>query len=509
VTSSQRQGVRGRETGWRRRYLGVALGSVGLVVVAGCAAAPERHEPDFDFEPPARWTAAAAAVDSLGAAPADSAPAWWADFQDATLESLVAEALSHNHDLRAAVVRVDAAIALGRLAGADRLPQLSAGFRGSRDRRNFIGTPIPTASITTYGVSLDASWEIDLWGRIRSAQSAALAEAQAAWADVHAARLSLAAQTAKAYFAVTEARRQVDLADEAVQSFRATLQSVRERFEHGTRSALDVRLAAANLADAAALRARRRAQHDRSRRQLEVLLGRYPAAALEGADSLQTAPAVIPIGIPSDLVLRRPDLAAAERHLAAAGARVSEARRAFLPRVALTGSAGSTAGAVNQLTDGDFFVWGLFGNLVQPIFQGGRLRAQAQLAHADAAMLLENYAQAVLRAFHEVEDALATESFLADEERAHQESARQAIAAQALAEERYRQGLESFVTVLEAQRGALRARGNLITVRKQRLDARVHLHMALGGSFEVPVGIDGRFDVEPGNVRPNVGGDAR
>ena len=187
---------------------------------------------------------------------------------------------------------------------------------------------------------------------------------------------------------------------------------------------------------------------------------------------------------------------------------LAAARRAFLPRIALNGSAGSAASAVDLLTNSKFFVWGMFGNMVQPIFQGGRLRAQAKLAHADAERLLENYAQTVLNAFAEVEDALATETFLADEERAQQESARQAIAAQSLAEARYRKGLENFVTVLEAQRRALQARGNLITVRKQRLDARVHLHMALGGSFELPIGDDGRIDVEPDRVHQTAGGDA-
>ena len=494
-----------RDAGSRRR--GVLL-ATAAALVAGCASPPARLQPELEFEPAAQWTASLQTATASVEAPDASAP-WWTDFHDPTLDSLIARAWAHNYDLRAAVFRVDAALAQARLAGADGLPQLGASFSRTRDRRNFIGTPIPTSTTTTYGASLDASWEIDLWGRVRSARSASLAEAQAAWADVHAARLSLAAQTAKAYFAVTESRQQVALARETVASFRAALRSVRARFEQGTRPSLDVRLAGSNLADAEALLARRRAQHDRSRRQLEILLGRYPAGTLQGADSLRATPADLPAaGIPSDLLVRRPDVVAAERQLAAAGARVSEARRAFLPRLSLSGSAGSTSGALDQLTDGDFIVWRLVGNLVQPLFQGGRLRARAQLAQADEERLLAHYAQTLLQACADVENALVHETSLAAEESAQEESARQAVAAQALAEDRYRQGLENFITVLEAQRRALQARGALLSLRRQRLDARVQLHMALGGSFHLPSGADGRFDLFPEPVLNNTGDDS-
>jgi NodT family efflux transporter outer membrane factor (OMF) lipoprotein len=463
-----------------------ALCAAALVVVAtGCGSAPPRLEPELDLEPASGWTAPGFEATEKRDAASESTGAWWTGFQDAALDSLVARALAHNHDLRAAALRVDAALAQARLAGAEALTQLNAGFSRTRDRRIFIGTPIPSSTSTIYDASLDASWEVDLWGRVRSVRSAALADAEAMWAEAQAAQLSLSGQTARAYFAVTESRRQLELADETVTSFRTALQSVRERFEQGTRPSLDVRLARSNLADAEALRARRRAQYDRSRRQLEILLGRYPAGVVEGADSLRATPARIPAGLPSDLLLRRPDVVAAERRLAAAGARVSEARRAFLPRLSLTGSAGSASSALDLITDADFFVWRLVGNLVQPIFQGGRLRARAQFARADAERLLATYAHTLLNAFAEVENALATETHLAEEELAQQESARQAVAAQALAEDRYRQGLEDLVTVLEAQRRALQARGSLISLRRQRLDARVNLHMALGGSFHV------------------------
>ena len=176
------------------------------------------------------------------------------------------------------------AAALARITGADKWPQLSASFKGARQKNIIVGIPIPGDKVihnNSFGVSLDALWEIDLWGRINKAETAALAGVEASWADLSGARLSIAAQTAKAWFAVTEAGQQAELAEQAVESFRTSADYVRRRYQQGVRSSLDVRLALANLAAAEALLELRREQLDRAKRQLEILLGRYPAAAIE------------------------------------------------------------------------------------------------------------------------------------------------------------------------------------------------------------------------------------
>jgi NodT family efflux transporter outer membrane factor (OMF) lipoprotein len=470
-----------------------------LLAAVGCGSPPQRVEPELELDVPGAWSAR-----PVAAAFGDST-SWWGQFGDSVLDSLMTRAITHNYDLRAAVTRIDAALAQARISGADALPSVNASFTGTRDQRVFIGTPIPNSTSTTLGVALNTTWELDLWGRVRKARSAALADAQAVWADANAAALSLAGQTAKTYFAAVELRLQIALTEATVSSFRTSANFVRDRFERGVRPSLDLRLALTSLADAEALLEFRRAQYDRTLRQLQVLLGKYPDAAIGVTDSLPEIPAPVPAGLPSEILMRRPDLVAAERRLAAAGARISEARRAFLPRIALTGSVGRTSGELSDLLDDNFSVWNIVGNLVQPIFQQGRLRAGLQLAHADAELLLADYAQSILRAYSDVESALATEGYLADQERAQAEAARQAIAAQALAEDRYRQGLADYITVLAAQQTALDAQIRLLAVQRLRLDARIDLHLALGGGFELQVDEEGTIGIDAKSDDPLAG----
>jgi len=457
---------------------------VMAALLAGCAAPPQREPAPSAIQTPCDWSAPAEP-----GAPSDSA-AWWESFGDSTLNALIREALRNNFDIKAAAARVDAAAAQARLAGADRLPAITAGGSGSRRRQNLIGIPIPGAPdvistrSTSFGVSLDTSWELDLWGRVRAAKSAALAELEASRADLAALRLSIAGQTAKAWFALVESRQQVELAEETVESYRTSVRSVRDRYERGVATSLDLRLATLNLRSAEALLAARKQQHDAARRQLEVLLGRYPAASLQEPALLPDPLPPLPAGLPSDLLARRPDLAAAERRYAAALKRVSEARRAFFPRISLTGSAGTLSQELRDLVDGDFSVWSIAAGITQPLFQGGRLRANLALSHAAADQALAQYAKALLGAFAEAESAIYSEQTLAEREKKIALAAEQARAARKLAEEQYRSGLVDYLTVLETQRSELESRSQLLSARRERLDARVNLHLALGGGFD-------------------------
>jgi NodT family efflux transporter outer membrane factor (OMF) lipoprotein len=453
----------------------------------GCASAPERKTPDIAVTVPSQWMAGDPATAS--AIPSDTE--WWHDFDDGRLDALVQEALEQNYNVKAAIARVDQAAAAARIAGAELLPTVSAGFQASRRRQNMFGIPIPgtggviTTRITSYGVSLDTNWELDLWGRIRKGQSAAAAEVEAGWADLASLRLSIASQTVKAWFALIEAKQQVELAEQTVESYRTSSDYVRARYEEGVRSSLDVRLALTNLAGAEALLELRRTILDQTTRQLEILLGRYPAAKLTADTILPDVPRSVPGGLPSDLLIRRPDLLAAERRFAAAEARVSEARRAFFPRLTLTASGGTSTQQLADLTNGDFSVWSIAAGLVQPIFQGGRLIANLSLSNAVSDQALVQYANAILTAFGEVESALFAERALARRESFLEEAARQAEAARLLAERQYNTGLVDYITVLETQRRALTSRSEYISIKRERLDARVNLHLALGGGFEL------------------------
>jgi multidrug efflux system outer membrane protein len=455
-----------------------------LAVLAGCASAPEYQPPRVDIEPPVAWTAGP--LDTAAAAAGEAQ--WWRSFGVARLDSVVGEALANNYDLVAAAGRVDQAAALARIAGADKWPQLSASASGSRRKNILLGIPIPgdkAVHNNSFGVSLNATWEVDLWGRINKAQSAALAQVEASWADLAGARLSITAQTAKAWFALTEARQQVELAGQTVASFRRSADYVRARYQQGVRTALDLRLALSQLAAAEALLELREQQLDRAKRQLEILLGRYPAAGIEAYAEFPVMPTDIPGGLPSELLIRRPDLVAAERRYAASQANISEARRAFFPRITLTGAAGTLSEQVDDLVSGDFSVWSIAAGLTQPIFQGGRLRSNLAQSHAVADQALAAYATSLLNAFGEVETAIVAEIRLARRVEFTQDAADQSVAAQRLAERQYAAGLVDYITVLESQRRALNSLSELITVKRERLDARVNLHLALGGGFDL------------------------
>ena len=443
---------------------------------------PRVKQPALDVAVPETWTAA-----QVVPTPGDTL--WWKGFGSARLDTLVADALANNLNLQAAASRLQAAGAQAKAAGAPLAPQIGAGFSASRRKQNFTGLPIPgvggvTASTAnSFGVSANLSWEIDLWGRLRAGQAAALADLQAAQADLTGARLSLAAQTTRAWFAAVEAQGQLQLARATVDNYRTSLEQVRARYERGLTPSLDLRLTRANQATAQALFQQRQQQRDSALRQIELLLGRYPGAALAVDGHLPSVPGDIPGGLPADLISRRPDLVAAERRLAASYARIAQARKALYPQISLTASGGTSSPELGNLLNGDFGVWSLVGNIVQPLFQGGRLRANVDLAKSQSQQTLALYAQSVLAACAEVESALAAEHFLARRQAALETAAEQALAARRLAEERYASGLANLITMLDAQRGAYQAESQRLTVRRLRLDARIGLHLALGGGF--------------------------
>jgi multidrug efflux system outer membrane protein len=418
---------------------------------------------------------------------------WWQELDDPVLDALIVEALANNHDLEVAAARVVAAEAEARIVASDLYPWLGANFDAQRQKNVYTGFPIPSSGggnddvlATTsnrFGVSLDISWEVDLWGRLRAARRAARAEAEAARIAYDGARLSLAGQTAKTYFALVEAREQLALAEETLESYRTTSEQVMTRYERGTRPALDVRLALTQSAGAEARVADRRSILENITRQLEVLVGRYPAASFAATGVLDHETRPIPVGLPAELLGRRPDLAEAARRVYAGDERIRSAKAALLPRIGLTGSAGSASEEIGDLLDGSFGVWSIAANLAQPIFEGGRLRAGVDLARARAAGAEAEYVGLALRAFAEVENALADEGHLESLVVALDEAAAQSIAAESLADQRYLGGLESYVTVLSAKRTALEARSALIDARRRRLETRIDLYLALGGGF--------------------------
>ena len=466
------------------------LASCALVLAlaaatAGCGRTLARPERSFTVAAPEAWTGG----ETL---PEASEGDWWAYFADPRLDRAISQALTYNHDLRAAAARVDAAQAEARIAGAAELPEIDLTLNRGRQRQNFVGFPIPGAegsvlsrTYTNAGLSLALRWEADVWGRVKSGKLAAMAQTQVRQADLAGVRLSLSGQTAKAWFAAIEARRQVGIARASLDSYRFSAERVRARFESGIRSPLDLRLALSELARAEALLEQRREEADRALRGLEILVGRYPQADYELAEDLPAVPSGVPAGLPAELVHRRPDLAASERQLLVADARIAQAKADLRPRFSLTSATGTSSNTLQDLLNNDVFVWSFLGGVVQPIFNRDRLKATVSQNEALAREAAASYEGSILAAYNEVESALAAEDVLARREKALEEATKQSLAARDLAEQRYRLGLEDIITLLSSQRTALDSESQLLTVRRLRLDNRVNLHLALGGGFRM------------------------
>ena len=475
----------------RRRTAGKAAASVVLVfgLAAGCVSVPERQALPKELPIPSSWFGAASVSDA-------EEPLWWDSFLSEELSALLAEAFAGNPDLRAMAARMEAAAANARLAGADVWPSLSAQLDGTRQKQNFIGFPIPdnpnnpsgtagsspSATYTSYRLNFSTSWEIDLWGRVQAGKKAALAESEAALADWKMRRLSLAAQLSKAWVEAVAAAEQLQAARDSAASFRETAEKIEKRYERGLRSALDLRLSINSAENAEALVAQRQRELHQALQQVELLLGRYPAGRIALSGPLPFLEGDVPAGIPSEALKRRPDLAAAERRLAAADARLWASRAALFPQISLTPSLGTQVAESEDLLDAGLGgVWTLAGNLAQPILQGGRLRAGVDLSKAQTREAAALYVSAVLRAFSEVELALRSEALLADREHRIQSAAAESEAALALANRRYESGLEELISVLESQRRYLSDAIEGINVRRARLLNRIDLYLALGG----------------------------
>jgi len=459
------------------------------LLLASCAGPPKRITPDWSTTLPANWNSPVGVLQ-------ETQTGWLTTFNDPQLEALVTEAILNNPDLQASAARIDQALAEVRKAGAAISPQVDAVANGSRNQNinragsfggggfddfdNFIVT-----RNSSLGISLDLTWELDIWGRVKKGQSAAIADSQAVAYEFQSARLSLASQVAKAWFSAQEQYLQHQLAMKTFESFTRTAEITQSRFERGLQSATDVHLTKSSAASAKASLEDTKLIYHQSVRSLEILLGRYPSRELEVSKDLNAVPPPIPAGIPSDLILRRPDLLAAERRLAASDKRVAQARAAFLPRFALTASGGTSSDALRDLIDPKHFVWNFLVNLTQPLIDGGS--RSADLARNKAAVLeaSENFRGAALTAFKEVEDALDAEDLLESREAALQDAAEQGRMAYERAESEYRQGLTSIITVLDAQRRFLDSRRTYLTVKRIRLDNRINLHLALGGDFSL------------------------
>lgn len=450
---------------------------VSLIGLAACATDLPTRPPNVT--PPVTVPAAWNSGDGRDVMP------WSSDIQDSKLRALIEIALAQNFDLKKVVAQVDAARARSRIAGADRLPQLDLALTGARTKRSGAGvTDLPDITASSVNLGVELAWELDVWGRLRASTRAALADYRAAEKDLAAARLSLSANIARAWFNAVEADQQTILAGRTLNSFQNSMRIIEQRFQLGLGTALDVRLARGNVATGRANLYVKLRSRDAAIRTLKVLLGDYPNTDVELAGKLPQFTGGVPAGLPSELLLRRPDLDAERWRLLASSELVVSSEKRLLPRITLTADGGTASNSLQNLLDWDRLLWSLVGGITQPLFQGGRIRADVDLARANEQAALAVYAQTLLNAFNEVETSLAAEHFLALQERALAVSVEQEKHALALAEQQYENGLVGIITLLETQRRAFNAESAWLLTLNQKLQNRINLHLALGGDFD-------------------------
>lgn len=450
------------------------------LIFAGCAAGPDYHRPEVNAPGGFRGETEAS-TNSLADLP------WWQVFHDDMLQSLIRTALTNNYDVRIAVARVEQAQAVLRETRSQFYPQVNyAAAAGAGKNIGAGNAPSPTGVTgRAFSADINASWEIDLWGRIRRLNESARAQYLATAQAQRDVTISLISQVAQSYFQLLALDRELDIARESTNSYGQSLKIFNQRLRGGVASKLDTSAAEA-LMDAATagipiLEEQVALQED----QLSILLGQNPGPILRGQASLdRQLPPEVPAGLPSALLERRPDVLEAEQQLRSANAQLGVAKADFLPQLNLTGLLGIVSPEFSRFISGGEGAWGAAAGLTGPLFQGGRLRAQYAQARAVRDQFALQYQATVLNAMREVSDALITREKQAAALTPQAQAVDAYHEAVKIAMERYRAGNADYYEVLQEQQLLFPAEDTLVQSRLNELLAVVQLYAALGGGWE-------------------------
>lgn len=457
-----------------------ACAAAAALLLAGCASmAPP-------YETPPLPVAARYPADAPGPATGAHAAsvAWRAYFTDPQLQQLITQALESNRDLRITILRVQEARAVYGIQRADSWPTLGLGADASRSRvprdLSFTGEPLVSSQYQV-GLGVNA-WELDFWGRVRSLQDAALQNYLATDAGRRAATLLLVAQVADGYLSLRALDERLVLAQHTMATREESLRIFTRRYEAGSTSKFDLTQMRTLLDQAQSLDAQLQRTRAELSHALTLLIGApadlSPAAGRLEALAFTQPPAA---GLPSDLLADRPDIAAAEHRLRAAGANIGAARAAFFPRITLTGNFGTASAELDGLFASGSHAWSFAPSLSLPIFDGGRLQSNLDLNEVRRDIAVADYERSVQTAFREVSDALSAREWLARQVQIQQSTLATQTERARLANLRYRNGATAFIEVLDAQRDLLEVEQQLVQTRRALLSADVSLYTALGG----------------------------
>lgn len=452
------------------------------ILLAGCNVGPKYHPPAVPV--PASWRVSTDTGDSLANLP------WWQTYQDPTLLSLIRTALNGNLDLRIAVANIAAAQAQVGVARSHEFPLVSAGPTVERQRfpssgafPSFAGSG-GAFTFNSFSFAGNVSYMVDFWGRYRQATEQSRQNLLATEEARRVVVMTVVSDVAQAYFQLLMLDRELAITRQTAEAYAASLKLTQDRYQFGVVSELDVRQAETALESAQADIPALERQIVQQENALSILLGHNPEAVPRGRSlTAEPVPAAVPAGLPSELLTRRPDIRQAADQLAAAYAGIGVAKAQLFPQLQLTASGGLESAQLSQLATVPSLTYNLISGLVQPLFTGGMLRSNLKLAEAQQQSALINYQRVALEAFREVNDALA--SFHKDREQAaaQERLAASSRAALDLANVRYRGGVDTYLTVLDAQRQLFTAELSLAQTRGAILTSFVQLYQALGGGW--------------------------
>ena len=428
---------------------------------------------------------------------------WWHVFNDTTFNNHYNEFKVLSPDLKSVSKQLESSSLLAKINGAILSPSVNVGVDGSQRKQNLsafgfspsalgIGSQGQDSTSTGSVVSFESSnfnanivmqWEIDIWGKLRNQRKAAYKNYEASYNELSYLQFSLGTRFASNYYDAVEARMQLLLSEEIFLSLQEVRDVVSQRYERGLTSSLDLRLAESALANSELQKINRSIQSVNLLRNLETLLGKYPSSSLKISTALPLTIPAVPVGIPSELIERRPDVQAAINKIEAASYEHVQSKRNLFPSFSLTARGGTSASDLNDILNGDYSVWNFGANITAPLFQSGRLRNNVKLKDSQLTISEIEAAKIMVRAFSEVEQALYIQNAVRDQLRAVSTAEQQAQAAYLLAFDRYQKGLVDLITVLNSQNQWRNTQSLQISFQKNQISSYINLLLALGGNF--------------------------
>ena len=429
---------------------------------------------------------------------------WWESFEDSLFNDVLSDFNKSSPDLKTISSRMNVAKQILKINKASRLPSFSLGMNGTSRKQNLTafglsddffgggpdssqsndsGSGVTSFSSSNFGLNLTMQWELDVWGKLFNRARGASSEYQSAYYDLSFLSFSMRIQLAKLYFSTVESLEQYELSKETYNSVSELADMVSARYDKGLRSSLDLRLTKSSVASSKAQMEIRKQAYLVLVRRLESMLGKYPSGKYVVNSELASKLPSIAIGIPSEILNRRPDIKSSLAKLQAASHKKSESISSLLPSFILTSSTGNSSNDLNDVLNKDYQIWSQGLTVGLPLFQGGSIRANKNIAEENLNIARQNLIKTIINAYSEVEQTLFAENsndILLD---AYENAAEQAEAAYKLSRERYDSGLVDLIAVMDSQQRWFLSRSQVLAAKKNKIDTRLNLLLAFGGNF--------------------------